>query len=252
MVKLKSQEDLKLLRISGRILGRVLLMLSSEAREGKILFALDELAYKYIKAEGASPAFLNYKAEGSSVPFPASTCLSLNDEVVHGLPRERALKNGDVLKIDLGVNYKGLITDAATTVIVGKPSRKVSSLLKATEEALYAGIAACRAGNHLGDIGYAVERRIMRGRFKIIQGLTGHGTGYKLHEEPTVLNYGRKGTGLELKEGMVLAIEPMASIGTKYVYERSDGTFMTKDGSLAAHFEHTVFITKSGCEILTR
>ncbi len=252
MVKLKTQEDLKLLRISGRILGRVLKMLSAEAREGKLLSALDNLAYKYIKAEGATPAFLNYKPEGSRIPYPASVCLSLNDEVVHGLPRELPLKDGDVLKIDLGVSYKGLITDAAATVVVGKASRKVMALLKATEEALYAAIAAVKAGGRLGDIGYAVERRLKRGGFKIIEGLTGHGTGYNLHEDPTVWNYGKKGTGMELKEGLVLAIEPMASIGSRIALERADGTFVTKDGSVAAHFEHTIFVTKSGCEILTK
>lgn len=233
-------------------MGRVLLMLSKEARAGVLLTALDDLAYKYIKAEGATPAFLNYRPEGARVPYPASTCLSVNDEIVHGLPREYALRDGDVLKIDLGVNYKGLITDAATTVVIGKASRKIVSLLKATEEALYAGIATCKPGNRLGDVGYAIERRLVRGGFKIIEGLTGHGTGYKLHEEPTVWNYGKKGTGLELKEGMVLAIEPMASIASRFTLERDDGTFITKDGSVAAQFEHTVFITKTGCEILTR
>ena len=252
MVKLKSREDLKLLRVSGRILSRVLSMLASEARAGVLLTSLDEKAYKYIKAEGAIPAFLNYRAEGSRTPYPASTCLSLNDEVVHGLPRKIELKDGDVLKIDLGVSYKGLITDSARTVVIGKPTRKIASLLKATEESLYAGISVCRAGNHIGDIGHAVEERLKRGDFKIIQGLTGHGTGYKLHEDPTVWNFGRKGEGMEMKEGLVIAIEPMASIGSKTAIERGDGTFVTKDGSTAAHFEHTVYITNDGCEILTK
>ncbi len=252
MVKLKTQEDLKHLRISGRILGRVLKMLSSEAREGTLLSALNEKAHKYIKAEGASPAFLHYRAEGASAAYPASICTSINDEIVHGLPRNYALKKGDVLKLDLGVDYKGLITDAATTVVIGKTSRKVMSLLKATEEALYDALSVCKAGNHLGDIGYTIERRILRGGFKIIQGLTGHGTGYKLHEDPTVWNFGKKGEGIELKEGLVLAIEPMASIGSKTAVERDDGTFVTKDGSIAAHFEHTVYITKHGCEVLTK
>lgn len=251
MVKLKTQEDLKYLRISGRILGRVLGMLSQEAREGVLLSSLDNLAYKYIKAEGASPAFLNYKPEGARAAYPASVCLSLNDEVVHGLPREIPLKEGDILKIDLGVEYKGLITDAARTVVIGKTSRRVIALLKATESALNEAIAVSKAGNRLGDIGYTIERRLKKGGFRIIEGLTGHGTGYKLHEDPTVWNYGKKGTGMELKEGLVLAIEPMASISSKFTTERDDGTFVTKDGSIAAHFEHTVYIGKSGCEVLT-
>lgn len=252
MVKLKSQEDLKHLRISGRILGRVLKMLTAEAREGVLLSSLDEKAYKYIKAEGAYPTFLNYKPEGSRIAYPASLCTSVNDEVVHGIPRDYSLRDGDVLKLDLGVTYKGLITDSARTVLIGKASRKVVALLKATEGALMDAIEVAKPGNRLGDIGYAVERRLRRGGFKIIEGLTGHGTGYKLHEDPTVWNFGRRGEGMEMKEGLVIAIEPMASISSRVAIEREDGTYVTKDGSIAAHFEHTIYISKSGCEVLTR
>jgi methionyl aminopeptidase len=252
MIRYKTKKDLEMLRVSGKILAEVLRVLATEAREGVPLSFLDATASALLKSKGAKSAFLGYKPESSSKPFPASTCLSLNDEIVHGLPRPTVLKKGDVLKIDLGVNYKGFITDSATTVVIGSVSRKVQNLITTTEESLYDAIAACRHGAHLGDIGYAVEKRLKKGKFKAIQGLTGHGTGFKLHEDPTVWNFGRKGEGLMLREGLVIAIEPMAAIGTDFTIEDAHGVFKTADGSIAAHFEHTVFITKTGCEILTK
>lgn len=252
MIRYKTKKDLEILRVSGKILAGVLHTLTSEAREGVPLSFLDTTASVLLKSKGAKSAFLGYIPEGASEPFPASICLSVNDEIVHGFPRPYTLKKGDVLKIDLGVNYKGFITDSATTVVIGAVSRKVQNLISATEESLYDGIAACRHGAHLGDIGYAVERRLKKAKFKAIQGLTGHGTGFKLHEDPTVWNFGRKGEGLMLREGLVIAIEPMASIGTDLTVEDKNGVFKTADGSTAAHFEHTVFITKTGCEILTK
>lgn len=252
MVRYKTKKDLEMLRISGKILSDVLRTLASEAKEGVPLSYLDRTAAALLKSKGAKSAFLGYKAEGSAKAFPASICTSVNDEIVHGIPRDYELKKGDVLKIDLGVDYKGFITDSATTVAVGPISRKVQSLISATEESLYDAIATVRHGAHLGDIGYAVERRIKKAKFKIIVGLTGHGTGFKLHEDPTVWNFGRKGEGMILREGLVIAIEPMAAIGTEFGVESEEGTFKTEDGSVAAHFEHTVFVTKSGCEILTK
>jgi methionyl aminopeptidase len=252
MITYKSKEDLELLRVSGAILSSVLKTLRSEAREGVRLSYLDKTAGALLKSKGAKSAFLGYRPEGAAKAFPAHICTSINDEVVHGLPRDYALKTGDVLKIDLGVDYEGMITDSATTVAIGPVSKKIENLITATEAALYDAIAVAKPGKHLGDIGYAVEKRVMRGKFKIIDGLTGHGTGFKLHEDPTVWNFGRKGEGLALREGLVLAIEPMASIGTEKTIETADGIFKTVDGSTAAHFEHTIFITKTGCEILTK
>lgn len=252
MIKLKTKKDLEFLRKSGAILARVLQSLAEEAKEGVPLSYLDMKARALISASDATPAFLGYTPEGARIPFPAAICASVNEEVVHGLPREYKLRPGDLLKIDLGVNYKGYITDAATTVAIGKVPRRVFDLMHATEDALADAIAVCKEGNRLGDIGYAIEKRIQKAKFSVVQGLTGHGTGFRLHEDPTVWNFGRKGEGMVLKEGLVLAIEPMAAMGKGTALERHDGAFVTYDSSLAAHFEHTVFIKKNGCEILTK
>lgn len=251
-ISLKTKNDLEYLRISGRILSNVLSSLKSDAKEGTPLSFLDAKASALIKERGATPAFLGYKSDTARIPYPASICTSINDEIVHGLPRDYELKKGDVLSIDLGVDYKGYITDSASTIAIGKVPRKVFDLFRAVEGALDYAISVCMEGNTLGDIGYLIERKIKGSGFFVIQGLTGHGTGFKLHEDPTIYNFGEKGKGLKLIEGMVLAIEPMASIGTEFTKERADGTFVTKDGSIAAHFEHTVFIKKNGCEILTK
>jgi methionyl aminopeptidase len=252
MIKLKTKKDLEFLRKSGAILAQVLQSLAGEAKEGVPLSYLEMKARALISAAGATPAFLGYTPEGAREAYPAAICASVNEEVVHGLPREYKLRSGDVLKIDLGVNYKGYITDSATTVTIGKVPRKIFDLIHATEDSLKDAIAVCKEGNRLGDIGYAIEKRISKAKFSIVQGLTGHGTGFKLHEDPTVWNFGRKGEGMILKEGLVIAIEPMAVTGKGMAFERHDGTFVTQDGSIAAHFEHTIYITKTGCEVLTR
>jgi methionyl aminopeptidase len=249
---LKKEKDLEGLRASGRILVSVILALREKAAAGVKLSELDELAKKLIQEAGGTSAFLNYKPEGSVKPYPANICTSLNDQVVHGRPGKYALQSGDVLKIDLGVVYKGYITDAAITVAIGNIPPEVKKLLTVTEEALRLGIAAARDGNTLGDIGWAIENHVESNGFTIIEGLTGHGVGFKLHEEPTVYNYGRKGEGLKLKEGLVLAIEPMVSMGTAQIRQnKTDDSYSTKDGSMSAHFEKTIAITKNGPEILT-
>lgn len=251
MIKLKSANDLEGLRESGKILARVLVALSRAAVSGASLKLLDELARKLLKDAGAESAFLGYRPEESRKPYPAAICTSLNDQIVHGLPDERVLKSGDLLKIDIGVNYKGYITDAAVTVAIGDISSKAKKLMEATKEALKRAIAVCNAGNHLGDIGWEIESAARKGGFSVIRGLTGHGVGFELHEDPTVYNYGSRGEGIELKPGLVLAIEPMVSTGSWSVVQNKDDSYVTSDGSLTAHFEHTVAITESGPEILT-
>jgi methionyl aminopeptidase len=250
---IKTEKDLEGLRASGRILVNVLLALRDKAKIGTELLELEELAKKMLKEAGATSAFLNYKSEGSAKPYAWNICTSLNDQVVHGQPASYALQEGDVLKIDFGVVFKGYITDAALTVGMGKIiAPEVKKLLTVTEEALKLGIGAARNGNALGDIGWAIENHVETNGFSVVAGLTGHGVGLKLHEEPSVYNYGRKGEGAKLKEGMVLAIEPMVSMGTSQIRQnKDDESYSTKDGSQSAHFEKTIVITKDGPEILT-
>lgn len=248
-IKTEEQKD-RLIR-SGKILRALLEAVRKEIRPGVSLKYLDDIAYEVIKKSGGKPAFLGYKPAGAKHPYPATICSSVNDVVVHGQPNSYQIKDGDLVKIDAGVVYDGLYTDAAFTVGVGKISPKAEKLIEVTEKALYAGIEAAAPGNTLGDIGYAIEKVVKSAGFKVMDGLTGHGTGLKLHENPTIYNFGNPGEGQVLKEGMVLALEPMAAIGTSQVKQLKDESYATVDGSLSAHFEHTVLITKSGAEILT-
>lgn len=250
-IRLKSAKDITGLRASGRILAEVLRLLVVAAEEGVRLEELDRLARAELKRRKAVPTFLGYRPEGAAHGFPGAICASVNERVVHGLPNAYKLRNGDVLKIDLGVTYQGYITDSAWTVAVGKVPPRTKKLLRATEQALMAGINAVKPGGHLGDIGHAVERTVRRAGFRVIRGLTGHGVGFRLHEEPTVLNYGERGTGLQLEPGLVMAIEPMVSEGSDQVLQLDDESYATEDGAMSAHFEHTVAVTKHGCEILT-
>lgn len=250
-IHLKSAKDIAGLRASGRILAEVLRLLVVAAEEGVRLEELDRLARAELKRRKAVPTFLGYRPEGAAHGFPAAICASVNERVVHGIPHAYKLRNGDVLKIDLGVTYRGYITDSAWTVAVGKVSPRTKKLLAATERALTAGIGAVKPGGHLGDIGHAVERTVRRAGFRVIRGLTGHGVGFALHEEPTVLNYGEKGTGIRLEPGLVIAIEPMVSEGSDQVLQLDDESYATEDGAMTAHFEHTVVVTKRGCEVLT-
>lgn len=252
MISYKSDSDIKGLRESGKILVFVLLTLKEMAKEGIALSDLDKKARELLRQYGATPAFLNYKPEGAKKAFPASICTSLNEEVVHGLPDERILKNGDVLKIDLGVVFKGFITDAALTLGIGEISEQNKLLIETTELALKNAIDVAKNKNSkLGDIGWAIENTAEQNGFSVIEGLTGHGVGFKLHEDPVVYNYGERGSGLALKKGLVLAIEPMLSVGSPTVVARDDESFVTKDGSFTAHFEKTIAFTDNGVEILT-
>lgn len=247
----KTERDLEGLRASGRILAIVLNNLREEAHEGVRLLYLDELARELLKSAGAKPAFLGYKGESSRKPYPAAICTSLNDQIVHGLPTNYVLKEGDVLKIDLGADYQGYITDAAVTLAIGKIGAVAEKLISATQTALHEAIKVCKLGNHTGDIGWVIEQTVKNYGFSVVKNLTGHGVGFALHEEPTVYNYGERNTGVLLQAGMVLAVEPMVSAGLGETVDNPDGSFSTKDKSLSAHFEKTVAITESGPEILT-
>ena len=236
---------------SGMILAEALEKISQEAREGITLDFLDKLSRGLLQEAGAKPAFLGYRPTSSEQPFPAALCLSLNEQVVHGLPSSYKLRSGDLLKIDLGVDYKGYISDSAITLGIGKISPTAKKLIEAVKKSLEAAINETRPGKHLGDLGFAIESTIKKAGLNVVKGLTGHGVGFELHEDPTILNYGNKGEGLALKPGMVLAIEPMACLGKGRIIQRADDSFATADGSLTAHFEHTVAVTEKGPRILT-
>ncbi len=250
-----TQKDIQDLRAAGKILATVLRELKTLVRPGITTAELDIVAQQAIESRGAKPAFLGYKQQDSVYPFPAVLCASTNDEVVHGIPREdRVLTEGDVISLDLGLCYKGFYMDSAVTVCVGKCDKNAKKLLAATEEALSAAIAAVRPGKHIGDIGAAVMEVAAKNNFSIVEDLGGHAIGKRLHEQPFIPNEGEKEEGEELVEGMVLAIEPMLAEGSpKIILDRDDQwTYRMKDGLRAAHFEHTILITKNGAEILTK
>lgn len=248
---IKTREQIEKIRRSGKILGLVLRRLSATAKPGVSLLELDELARELIIGEGALPAFLGYRPDGARNKFPYTLCTSLNEIIVHGKPSNYKLQSGDLLKLDLGVNWRGGITDAALSVPIGKVDKEILCLLKVTKNALNEAIRAVKPGHTVGDIGFAVERTATAGNIKILEGLTGHGVGNELHEDPIIYNYGKPGTGLVLKEGMVLAIEPMTSLKTAKAVQLSDDSFVTSDKSVSAHFEHTILVTAKGAEILT-
>ncbi len=251
--RVKTVAEQSSLRQSGAILAAVLRHVSNQMGPGQTTAELDALARKELAALGGTSPFLGYVVDGSQ-PFPAALCVSVNDEIVHGIPGARELVFGDVVGLDFGVTYEGMITDGAITVVVGgQPNSAVSRLLAATQEALAAGVAQVKAGARVGDISAAIEHRLKRDKLGIIRELSGHGVGDVVHEEPTILNYGRAGTGMRLEAGMSLAIEPMASLGDRHIRIAADGwTIKTSDGSIAAQFEHSVLVTATGCEILTK
>jgi len=251
MANIKTADDIARLRASGAILAETLTALADAAAVGVRLSELDTLAADRLAEAGAESAFRGYRPEGAVEPYPAHICTSINDQVVHGLPTDYALRDGDVLKIDFGVNYEEYITDAAVTVSIGEVAAEVSRLISATHSALERAVALLAPGIQLGDIGWTVQHVVEEAGFHILRNLTGHGVGFSLHEPPTVYNYGERGTGPELEAGTVLAIEPMASVSADYVTQRDDESYTTPDGSIAAHFEQTVAVTEDGHEILT-
>jgi methionyl aminopeptidase len=250
-IRLKSPEDIKKLEESGRILAFVLKALKENTKAGVRLSELDNLAENLLYEAKAKAAFFGYAPEGAEHGFPGHICASVNDQIVHGVPGKYKLKNGDILSIDFGVNYNGYITDAALTVPIGEINPQAEKLLKTTYQALEEAIKICKPGNYTGDIGWIIEQVITKNNFNVIKNLTGHGVGFELHENPTIFNFGEKGTGLELQEGLVIAIEPLVSMGSEDIKEGSQESYVTADGSLSAHFEKTIAITKNGPKILT-
>ena len=221
---------------------------------GVSTYELDKYAEKLIRDMGDEPAFLNYHPDGARVPFPATLCVSVNDEVVHGIPsKKRILKEGDIVSLDLGVKHKGLFTDMALTTPVSAVSGSNSKLMRVTEQALQVGINAAVGGNRVGDIGNVIEKFVRPHKYGIVEILAGHGVGRAIHEDPYIPNFGKANTGAKLVPGMVIAIEPMLNAGTKNVTLDADGyTFHTADGKRSAHFEHTLLITEGQPEILTQ
>lgn len=248
---LKTKEEIEKIRQSGQILARTAKQILELVKPGVKLKYLDSVAHNFIKKEGAQPAFLNYHPYGALKPYAHSICVSVNATIVHGTPGEYILREGDIAKIDFGVKHQGYYSDAAWTVAVGMVSPLAEKLIKTTRAALSKGIQACQPGKFLGDVGYAINRYVQSKGFKIVKDLTGHGIGKDLHEDPVVFNTGTKGKGLKLEPGMVIAIEPMVSAGSDEIVQLLDDSYATKDGSLSAHFEHTVAITESGPEVLT-
>ncbi len=239
------------MRESCRIVAEVLALVSSRIQPGVCLEELDQLAEEWIRSRGSEPAFKGYGHDKNNL-FPSTLCLSVDDEVVHGIPDGRVLHEGQVVSIDVGVRRDGYYGDGAKTVVVGRSSEENLRLLKVTEEALYKGIALARAGNHLHDVSHAIQGHVEAEGFSVVRDLVGHGIGKKLHEEPAIPNFGTPGTGIILREGMTLAIEPMVNAGGSQVRVGSDGwTVRTADGKPSAHFEHTVVVRENEAEILT-
>ncbi len=254
MITYKTEKEIEILHEGGRRLSAILHELASRAKPGVLTTELDRIGRELAEQNGDKPAFLGYRPKGVKKPYPASVCISINDEVVHGIPsHEKILKNGDVVAIDMGLIHGRLITDSAITVVVGKGDKAAYKLIDATKGALEAGIKAIRPGGTVGDIGYAIQKYVEPFGFGQAEGLAGHGVGYKVHEDPYVPNDGKRGEGDLLKPGMVIAIEPMLNEGTgKVTFDRDGYTVRTKDGKRSAHFEHTVAITKGGYLVLTQ
>lgn len=247
VVKPKTMEEITIMREAGKMLGEVLADLADLVEVGITTKELDVRAEKKIRSFGAIPTFKGYGG------FPATLCTSINEEVVHGIPsKKRRLKDGDIIGIDCGVTYMGFVSDSAITVMVGDVAPNVKNLVNTTKKSLNAAINTARVGHHLGDIGYAVQSTVEAEGFSVVRDLTGHGVGRALHEDPQVLNYGKKGTGLAIQAGLTIAIEPMINMGTWEVKTLKDGwTVVTADGKPSAHFEHTIAIHRHGAEILS-
>lgn len=246
MIVIKSDHEIELLRIAGKIVYQTHQYLKPFIKEGITTEKLDKLAEDFIRSKGATPSCKGYNG------FPATLCISINDEVVHGIPGKRKLKNGDIVTLDICACYKGYHGDSAWTYKVGDVSSEVAALMDETKEALFAGLAQVKPGNRIGDISNAVEQVANKYHLGVVRELCGHGVGHHLHEDPDIPNYGRPHTGPLIKEGMVFAVEPMLNLGSREVCMLDDGwTIVTYDEKPSAHFEHTVVVTKDGYEILT-
>ena len=246
MIYLKTPEEIALLRASNQLVGKTLAEVAKHIRVGVTTLELDKIAEDFIRSNGALPGFLGYGG------FPNTLCVSVNDQVVHGIPSNYALKEGDIVSVDCGVLQNGYYGDSAYTFCVGKVDEKVKKLLKITKESLSLGIDSAQHGNRVGDIGYAIQKHCQAAGFSVVRKLVGHGVGKNLHEDPEVPNFGKRGQGVLLKEGMVIAIEPMINAGRYHVKTLADGwTIVTIDGKKSAHYEHTIAITNDEPIILS-
>jgi methionyl aminopeptidase len=247
----KTNEEVELIRKSCQLTCATLAEVAKHIRPGVTTKELDTIAYNFIKSNGATPAFLNYP--GAHGPFPATCCISVNDGVVHGVPNDEPLKEGDIISVDTGTKLNGWIGDSAYTFAIGKVDDVTMKLLRKTKESLYKGVAQAVVGKRLGDIGFAVQEHTeIKEKYGLVRDLSGHGLGRNLHEAPEVANYGRRGNGLKLQDALVIAIEPMINLGTRNVHIGKDGwTIFTDDGMPSAHYEHTVCVRKGQADILT-
>lgn len=246
MISIKSAKEIEMMKKAGRITGGALKHAGEVISVGMTTYELDKIIHRYIVSHGAKPSFLGYGG------FPGSACISVNDEVIHGIPGPRKLMDGDIVSVDVGAYIDGFHGDSAKTFTVGNVSDETKALLKSTEESLYKAISLAKPGVRLGDIGFAIQKYNEDNGYSVVRQFVGHGVGRDLHEDPEVPNFGREGRGIRLIEGMVIAVEPMINMGTERVYVMPDEwTVRTYDGKLSAHFEHTIAITESGAVILT-
>jgi methionyl aminopeptidase len=248
MITIKSDEEVKIMREAGRVVGEVLELLAEAVRPGLVVKELDKIVRKEYAKRGVIPTFLGY----AEPPYPATVCVSVNDELVHGIPGDRVIQEGDIVSIDLGATYKGFIGDSALTIGVGEIGPEAQRLIDVTRESLWRGIGAARAGARLGAISSTIGEFIESQGFGVVREYVGHGVGRRMHEEPNVPNFGPADRGPLLRKGMVMALEPMVTVGDWHTKKHDDGwTVSTLDGSLCAHFEHTIAITDGEAEVLT-
>ena len=247
MITIRTQEEIEILRKAGEIVGETHHYLEKFIKPGITTKELDKLAYDFIISKGATPSCLGYEG------YPATLCTSINEEVVHGIPSNRKLKNGDIITIDIVACYKGYHGDSAWTYAVGSIDDAKKYMMEHTEKALFEGLSMVKPGNRIGDISHAIEEYATKHHMGVVRELVGHGVGTDMHESPDVPNYGKAGTGPLLKEGMVIAVEPMLTYGSRQIYLLDDDwTIVTADGKPSAHYEHTIVVTKDGYEILTK
>jgi methionyl aminopeptidase len=252
MIFLKTREEIELMRESALMVSRTLGLIAKEVKPGVKPIYLDKLAEEYIRDNGGVPAFKGYKSHSGGIDFPATLCISINEAVVHGIPTDKPLQEGDIISVDCGVKKNGFYGDHAYTFAIGEVKPEIQKLIDVTKESLYLGIQQMVSGNRIGDISYAIQQHAEKNGFGVVRELVGHGLGKHLHEEPEVPNYGKRGDGPKLKEGMVLAIEPMINFGKKNIKQLPDGwTIVTADGLPSAHFEHDVAIVDGKPEILS-
>lgn len=246
MIPIKTPQEIAIMAEGGKILAKIMKELEKKVRPGITTKELDKLAEELVLKFGGKCSFKGYEG------FPACLCTSINEEIVHVAPSDRVLKEGDIISLDLGIQWKGFHTDLAVTLPIGKVDPEVQRLIRITKKALKRGIKKVRPGNTIGDIGNTIQRYVESQGFNVVRDLCGHGIGKELHEEPKILNYGKRRTGPEIKEGIVFCLEPMVTVGDWKIKKSKDGFgYETSDGSLSCHFEHTIAVTKDGCQILT-